>query len=771
MKKMKNLTKIIVLAAIAVFVAVSCAPEVEVTKFNWSVINAEKDLKQNSTPIDYTLYVPSALVTREVYSTVAGEEDILIGIEIAITIPDGADVLRKPITEASLKEFISFHPFTKADTILDADTLLAEIPFTLVKTEGKTATVKLTTSIDTASTNLDYSNLVMQVDCTKYPVLHGLRLDIDQNGKIEAEYDDWYTVELWLGSWSGNYANVTGYTRPGQISDPTIKTTIKIEDFPVVTSEVSSIPLLDPPPNYFVFNGKETTTTNVNVLRVADIGYVDYDTSDPSDPVAIESAAKNAYFRDVGETLARGIKLQKLNGTEWTDAGTATYDRTSTDSKGWIIINTSFEHLATYRLIWTGAAYTETDGPSFNGVSQRLRIYYGNSDTASYRNTEVIGPRFTAVNIYAKNFIRVSSFSEYLTVSRETHDSEYKNMVLKVKLNAPLNAQFFWSNPSITLADFKKSFKLVYTPSGTAPSNTADNLVYVDIKAIKFANEMLTGADPTGENVLYITIDPAFRYAPGQSLYFRINDDISITDKAAAPQLQYFGNSNNSFYNYFEFYTSGSSGPSTPSGVSAMAMTSGIIMVSWSSVSGADGYVIYRSTSPSGPYNYWDSANTIAYLDSGLSAETTYYYRVTARNSNGDESAQSSSVWATTLASGGGSDLGTEDNPIPLSPNIWTDGSITSTASAMWYSFNVSYGNTYYVYWDDSDNSGYSLDARVAAYYSDGTEIFDEDTNGGTNAQSFHAESGGTVKIMVYPYSSNGTGSFRVTYSTSSIRP
>jgi len=112
---------------------------------------------------------------------------------------------------------------------------------------------------------------------------------------------------------------------------------------------------------------------------------------------------------------------------------------------------------------------------------------------------------------------------------------------------------------------------------------------------------------------------------------------------------------------------------------------------------------------------------------------------------------------------------GTEDNPIPLTTDNWIDGSITSSTSdsAVWYSFNVTSGTTYDIFWNDADNSGGTLDVRVAAYYSDWNNIFDVD-NAGLNIQSFTASSSGTVKIKVYSLSIGSTGTFAVAYNTSS---
>jgi len=93
-----------------------------------------------------------------------------------------------------------------------------------------------------------------------------------------------------------------------------------------------------------------------------------------------------------------------------------------------------------------------------------------------------------------------------------------------------------------------------------------------------------------------------------------------------------------------------SSKPATPKGVKASATSSSSITITWNEVSGAVYYSVYRSTSSSGEYTSiggW--VFSTSYTDTGLSANTTYYYKVSAVNSAG-ESTQSSSVSVTTSA-------------------------------------------------------------------------------------------------------------------------
>ena len=116
---------------------------------------------------------------------------------------------------------------------------------------------------------------------------------------------------------------------------------------------------------------------------------------------------------------------------------------------------------------------------------------------------------------------------------------------------------------------------------------------------------------------------------------------------------------------------------------------------------------------------------------------------------------------------------GTEAYPFPLTDAIWTRGSISTSGSAVWYSFTVVSGTTYYVWLNDSQaGQDKTLTARVSAYYGSGSSIFTDAYSMWSSPRSFTAPSNGTVKIRVTPYSSNYTGTFAVAYrSGSNTRP
>jgi uncharacterized repeat protein (TIGR02543 family) len=140
--------------------------------------------------------------------------------------------------------------------------------------------------------------------------------------------------------------------------------------------------------------------------------------------------------------------------------------------------------------------------------------------------------------------------------------------------------------------------------------------------------------------------------------------------------------------------------PSAPSELSADTESSSSIRVSWNSVSGANGYDVYRATSSEGAYSpIITSINSTFYTDTGLSSNSVYYYRVSAYNYYG-YSSQSYYVSAST----GGAALSA-----PTSVDTLAQAS--SSISINWSA--VSGASGYYVYRAPGANGTFSRIATV----------------------------------------------------------
>jgi hypothetical protein len=222
-----------------------------------------------------------------------------------------------------------------------------------------------------------------------------------------------------------------------------------------------------------------------------------------------------------------------------------------------------------------------------------------------------------------------------------------------------------------------------------------------------------------------------------------------------------------SLYNQLNSSNTGGStttAPSAPSSVTVSTQSSSSLLVSWSSVSGATSYQVYRATSSSGTYSYVASTIAASYTDTGLSSSTTYYYKVSAYNSYG-ESSKSSYAYATTIS--GGSAGSSSSNPITLSRStIWASGTLSSSAPAVWYRVSVPGSSGYYVSGRDRYySSSYTSDISFEIYNSGLTLIASLDAgNGDTSYYSF--SSSGTYYIKVVPWngSTSNYGSYAIRF-------
>jgi fibronectin type 3 domain-containing protein len=136
------------------------------------------------------------------------------------------------------------------------------------------------------------------------------------------------------------------------------------------------------------------------------------------------------------------------------------------------------------------------------------------------------------------------------------------------------------------------------------------------------------------------------------------NGSTTITTITFASQTaRYFritqtGTSGNywSIHESYAYAMPAGSPPPAPTGLTATAVSSSQINLSWTASSGATSYNIKRATVSGGPYTTIATGVTATgFSDVGLSASTTYYYVVSAVNSGG-ESANSTQASATTQA-------------------------------------------------------------------------------------------------------------------------
>jgi len=168
-----------------------------------------------------------------------------------------------------------------------------------------------------------------------------------------------------------------------------------------------------------------------------------------------------------------------------------------------------------------------------------------------------------------------------------------------------------------------------------------------------------------------------------------------------------------------------------PTNVQATADTAAMsITVSWNAVSNAAYYIVYRSDSAYGNYTQVTTSNTTSYTNTGLTANTTYYYKVAAVGTTGTVSTglQSEYVSATTK-------FAAPTNVLATSPTTTGSKSVTVTWNA------VSGATSYYIYRSDSA-------------YGDYTQVGNSSTTSYTNT----VPSSGTYYYKVAAVGITGTG-------------
>ncbi|MCL1945756.1 MAG: fibronectin type III domain-containing protein [Chitinivibrionia bacterium] len=130
-----------------------------------------------------------------------------------------------------------------------------------------------------------------------------------------------------------------------------------------------------------------------------------------------------------------------------------------------------------------------------------------------------------------------------------------------------------------------------------------------------------------------------------------------------------------------------------PSGVKAESLTSSSITITWNNFANATGYRIYKSERSSSYDTYTEigTSTTNTYTDTGLPFNTTYFYKVSARN-DALEGDQSSYVNTTVL--------------LHAPVNVTAVGSSSSSIIISWDA--VMGANSYNVYISESSSGLYT---------------------------------------------------------------
>ena len=186
----------------------------------------------------------------------------------------------------------------------------------------------------------------------------------------------------------------------------------------------------------------------------------------------------------------------------------------------------------------------------------------------------------------------------------------------------------------------------------------------------------------------------------------------------------------------------------------------GNIVLNWSAVSGAVGYIINRATSASGPFTFLQSITETTYTDAGLNTNSTYYYQVAAVNAAGVSSNAVATVLGEAVAPGltaipGNAQVSLTWSAVPGATNYVLQSSTTNGGAyaTILNTANTSYTNTglingttyYYVVYSQGPNGQSPLSTQVSATPSVAAGGFYWTNTVTSAAQSWNADSNWNV--------------------------
>ncbi len=195
--------------------------------------------------------------------------------------------------------------------------------------------------------------------------------------------------------------------------------------------------------------------------------------------------------------------------------------------------------------------------------------------------------------------------------------------------------------------------------------------------------------------------------------------------------------SSNSGTSAFSAAASGTTIPQTPSGLAAGSPTTTSLTLAWNPSTGASSYRLYRDSSAGGAFSTQVySGAAAAYVNTGLAASTTYWYKVLAVGASGESPLSSAISGATASPSA------------PPVPTGLTVGSATSTSLTV--SWSASAGATGYIVTRDTSAAGaFSTQAYTGA----GTSFTDSPLSSSTTyyyrVQAVNASGASAVSAAV----------------------
>jgi fibronectin type 3 domain-containing protein len=183
--------------------------------------------------------------------------------------------------------------------------------------------------------------------------------------------------------------------------------------------------------------------------------------------------------------------------------------------------------------------------------------------------------------------------------------------------------------------------------------------------------------------------------------------------------------------------------PPSPNSLSVTVLSDTSVRITWQAVSSANAYRVYQASNASGTYTPLETITTVTYRVTGLSPNTTYYFKVASIDSLGEGSPSPAEP------------ARTASTMTPLTVSQWHNDSL-EVGSVKLYYFEVSSGKSYVLSWNDrTQDSTKTATITVKAFYQETEAAIT------LNQHNFTASSTGRVIIQV---TASSAGTYNVAY-------
>ncbi len=368
---------------------------------------------------------------------------------------------------------------------------------------------------------------------------------------------------------------------------------------------------------------------------------------------------------------------------------------------------------------WTMLLYLSAGSGSYYGYKSTVCV-----DGSRYIEAHVDNPGWSAVycKINASSLTWTSASKSYVTVSsagKLTGVSAGSSVITATTSGGTLSA-----SKTITAITTVKP-----TISSAANASTGIKVAWT------------TTSDDGYDAVKYYV----YRKASGDSSYTKVKTTTSTswtdTDVTSGTKYTYKIKALLEDESTTSYSDTASRTFSAPTTISATSNTSSGIKVTWSSVSGAANYYVYRKASSESSYTKVQTTTSTSWTDTSATAGTTYTYKVKAVTSSGSASAYSSAV-----------------SIRRLTKTTVTDKNVSTGVKVSWT--KVTGASGYYVY----RKTGSGSYSKIKTISSGSTLNYTDTSVKNKNGTTY------TYKVVAYYKNSSGSVSSTSAAATKTIR-